>query len=218
LDFDTVCCELFQAEPTLTIHPAKHWLRREAQWLPRARMGLKRIPPPARHWLLDSGSLTDRLRRACEDEVRVRVLNQSWQRPLPSERRALGLGASRWALIRQVLLVCGGVPWVFARTVIPAHSLHGPRRRLARLGERPLGAVLFADRTMRRGVLELAALGPGEPLFELATDGLEARPPGVWGRRSVFRLSGHPLLVCEVFLPALIGAGAPTCGVGAVRG
>jgi len=115
----------------------------------------------------------------------------------------LGLRPEAYAFVREVHLMCDDEPWVFARTVIPATTLKGGRRRLANLGKRPLGAVLFADRSMRRSLVEIARLSSGQPLFARAVAPLNRAPSAIWGRRSMFRLSGQPLLVSEIFLPAI---------------
>ena len=151
--------------------------------------------------MLDSGSLTDRLKSACNGEFRVRVLNEQWKRPRWDENQSLGVRVSTIAWVRQVQLLCDGIPWVFARTVVPVSTLTGAQRRLAHLGSRPLGAFLFADPGMLRDPMEIAPLRPGHAMFLEAVSGLDQRPAEVWGRRSVFRLGGKPLLVTEVFLP-----------------
>jgi chorismate--pyruvate lyase len=102
--------------------------------------------------------------------------------------------------VREVELICDGVPWVFARTLIPVRSLTGSTRRLTLLGDRPLGEVLFADPSMERGVTEMAQLLPGHQLFGSATQHLSAAQV-VWGRRTLFHLASKPLLVNEIFLP-----------------
>lgn len=104
------------------------------------------------------------------------------------------------ANVREVYLLCREQPCVFARTVIPARTLRGKYRRLTRLGNKSLGAVLFADKSMRRSSLEIAHLMPGQRLFERALRDLLARPPLIWGRRSLFHLAGNPLLLSEIFL------------------
>ncbi len=104
-------------------------------------------------------------------------------------------------MVREVELLCDGVPWVFARTLIPASSLTGAARQLTRLGERPLGEVLFTHRQMQRGVTEMARLTPRHRLFADASGRLERRVESVWGRRTLFYLAGKPLLVNEIFLP-----------------
>jgi chorismate--pyruvate lyase len=148
--------------------------------------------------------LTQRIIDACQDRFRVQVQRQGWGVPLTSERRLLRMGRTRNALIREVELHCGVRPWVFARTIIPTASLRGGARRLALLGDKPLGAVLFADPTTRRGRIELAKLIPGQRLFEAAITNLEQRPTQLWGRRTLFYYANQPLLVNEIFLPDVL--------------
>jgi len=93
-------------------------------------------------------------------------------------------------LIREVELICLGEIWVRARSIIPVDTLSGKERELRVLGNRPLGAYLFKSKSMQRHKLELAA-------FHLRGEGK------IYGRRSIFRLSGKPLLVSELFMPAL---------------
>jgi chorismate lyase len=150
-----------------------------------------------RSWLLDEGSLTARLSQASGNRLRVQVLSQCWQRPLPSERRALGLGLAERALVREVALECAGEPWVYARSILPLRTLRGELRHLRRFGSRSLGALLFSSRGLSREPFELARVPPSHPWLR-ATPGAGA----VWARRSLFRLRGRPLLVQEMFLPA----------------
>ena len=131
----------------------------------------------------------------------MRVLSQQRGAPRQDEMRALGMRNHGRALIRTVQLLCDGQPWIYARTIIPVTSLRGKLRRLAHLGSRPLGAMLFADPGMRRGVVELARIKPGQQLYVDASYRIRQRPPEIWGRRSVFRVAGKPLLVSEIFLP-----------------
>lgn len=105
----------------------------------------------------------------------------------------------RSALVREVLLCCGDVPLVYARTVIPSVTIQGARRRYANMGNRPLGAMLFADRTMRREAVQIAKMPA-----EFAAQQYVKNKEEVWGRRSVFRVSGKPILVSEYFLPQLL--------------
>jgi chorismate--pyruvate lyase len=143
---------------------------------------------------------------ACPGQFRVRVLGQGWGRPLAGECRALGLKRNGVALIREVELQCDEEAWVFARTVIPAASLKGGARRLTLLGDKPLGAVLFADPTTRRGRMEVARLDRRHALFQGACGHRQAPPAELWGRRTLFCYRGKPLLVNEIFLPDIPAA------------
>ncbi len=183
--------------------PAQVTISGAPAWSSHTRLLRGRIPPALVAWLLDTGSLTDRLKKACHGHFEVRVVEQGWQRPRLDERRALDMRHGMVGWVRQVQLLCNGTPWVFARTIVPVTTLTGAQRRLAYLGNRPLGAFLFADPGMQRGPVEVAAIRNGQAMFGMATAGLKRKPAAIWGRRSVFRVGGKPLLVTEVFLPAI---------------
>ena len=107
-------------------------------------------------------------------------------------------------MLREVTLYCGEQPVVFAHSVIPRAGLNGPWHGLGTLGNRPLGAALFADPQVRRLPLQFKQLGPRHALFRRACGALARRPPHLWARRSVFVLKRQPILVTEVFLPAIL--------------
>ena len=155
-----------------------------------------KIPPPIRDWLFDPGSLTRRLITASQGDFVVRVLRQYRGHPTLSEQQALGLPPRSLSFIREVELICQGKPWVFARTVIPVHTLKGETNQLTALGTKPLGAALFSSPRVRRGPItakhiDSTTLMQSTPL----THGY------LWGRHSVFFVAKRPLLVNEVFLP-----------------
>ncbi len=175
----------------------------DAKWRSAHRLRPGDAPPGVRRWLLAPGSLTRLLLQASGGDFRVHLLSQRWEVPLADEARLLGIRARRCAMVRQVQLLCGGVPWVYARTVIPRTTLIGPQRRFARLGSRPLGAVLFSDPSMRRSESQVARLEPRTRLHRIATAELGEEGSTIWGRRSIFLLSQRPLLVSELFLPAI---------------
>lgn len=177
--------------------------QRESTWQFETRVFNYVIPDGMACWLSDPASLTARLIAACEQRFCVQVLSQSWGTPLHNELKRLGMRERQTALIREVFLYCGDTPWVFARTVIPRSTLTGKQKYLANLGSKPLGAVLFADPSMHRDQFEVACLQAGEVLYSKATQRSTKKPKQIWGRRSAFYLSGKPLLVNEIFLPAI---------------
>lgn len=170
----------------------------DARWH-SAELLYEPFPPEQHHWLFDRASLTDKLVACAEGDFNVVVLRQAMRRPLFSEARELGLSNSRFAVVREVALVGKGVPWVYARTVIPLPSLSGALGCLRFLGNRSLGSALFADPHLQRGALQVARIHPDY----LPNDSLLKDASPTWGRRSVFSLKGKSLLVTEVFLNAL---------------
>jgi len=185
---------------------------REPRWVPQDRLRQAALPGVARSLLFDQGSLTRRVQLACGPGFRVRLRIERWERPLPSERRLLRMAPSQLAWVREVELLCGPHPWVYARTVIPATSLRRAVLQLVNLGERPLGAVLFARREARRGPVEMACLLPAHRLHGSASANLGGAADELWARRTLFHFAGKPLLVNEVFLPGLLAAGYEPSG------
>ncbi|MFT6550335.1 MAG: chorismate--pyruvate lyase [Zhongshania marina] len=171
--------------------------KQEPNWLDCKKFPRSALPAKDARWLLDTGSLTAHLRRVSQGQFHVEVLFQRWQIPRLSERRLLGMGDRDWGLIREVRLHCHNEPWVYARSVLPATSLVGRLDRLRTLDNRPLGHLLFTDPHMSRDRYEICrvpAMAVGAPESE--------QNDGLWGRRSRFLLSGHPIMVSEIFLPA----------------
>ncbi|AMO58694.1 chorismate--pyruvate lyase family protein [Endozoicomonas montiporae] len=169
-------------------------------WQPKPVHGhecINDIPEPYRTWLLDSGSLTQRLKSMCTKEFRVRVLKHEWGIPPRSEQDFLGCN-HEMASIRQVLLMVDDQPRVFARSVLPATSLTGANRELLELGDRPLGEFLFKQPSLERGPIEIDRLSASQ--FNDYLDKPYQKEQS-WGRRSLFLLNGKAISVCEFFLP-----------------
>lgn len=129
----------------------------------------------------------------------VEVLHQGIGRPLAEEARKLNMKPRSRALIREVLLLGLGTPWVFARSIVPLSTMTGRCKALGNLSDRPLGAFLFADPHMERSPLEIACLtATGSGDYQCDFKG--GRGDNLWGRRSLFFLDRKPLLVNEIFL------------------
>jgi len=174
-------------------------VKSKQRWYRRHQLFNQSIQPALFSWLFDASSLTARLIERCGKDFSVQVISQQWQMLDAEEASAMSLNNVRSALVRQVLLCCGDTPLVYARTVIPATTIQGAQRRYANMGNRPLGAMLFADRTMRREAVQVAELSASHEARQYIKNS-----ESVWGRRSVFRVTGKPLLVSEYFLPDLL--------------
>lgn len=160
------------------------------------------IPRSLRDWLSDHGSLTQRLKSRCAS-FRVVPLATGLARPNPDEYAVLGLVPGTRAYVREVMLLCDGVPVVFAHSVLPHSGLRGGWNGITRLGSRSLGEALFSDHRIARQPLAYRQLRPSHPLFGSVIEQQALATGSLWARRSLFCLNRHPLLVTEVFLPAL---------------
>ena len=156
-----------------------------------------------REWLIDKGSLTARLRARYKDFAVKPVLLKN-AKAFTDESKLLGLKASQHALIREVLLMGGNQPVVFAHSVLPRTSLRGAWNGLGRLGNKPLGATLFANPKVKRTPLEYKKLSRQHPISMRVAEHMHSSPKAMWARRSVFSLNCAKILVTEVFLPQLL--------------
>ena len=98
------------------------------------------------------------------------------------------------AQVREVILWCDDKPIVYAQSWLPEQTIID-LRALADVGERPLGDIIFQQPGLVRGSIEVSEIDLALPQLALKQR--------CWARRSVFSLQQHPLLVSEVFLPAI---------------
>ena len=163
-----------------------------------------RPPKDLLPWLESRDSLTQQLQQYCHEQVSVVVVSEKNGMPDAHERRLLNLPFRSGVFVRQIRLMCGSEPVVYARTVVPRLSLTGKERRLRYVGTRSLGALLFAHRRMRPGPRELTYVEAGSRLHSAAIAGISQEAPIIWGRRSIIYLDDKPLLVSEYFLPKFV--------------
>lgn len=155
-----------------------------------------------RTWLTARTSLTQRLREHCK-QFSVREVKLRLAPPRLDEATAAGLEAHHATLIREVFLYCGEQPVVYARSILPITSLVGPWARLGKLGTKPLGHALFSDPRVEREPFRFRKFRAGDAIHRAATHGKNSGQD-LWGRYSVFHLRGRPIMVTEVFLPAIL--------------
>lgn len=152
---------------------------------------------------MDNGSLTARLKARYADFA-VQPVVMEYAKALRDETATLGLKRGEYALIREVLLMGNHQPAVFAHSVLPRTSLRGAWNGLGRLGNKPLGAALFANPKVKRTPLEYKKLSACSPMFVRLSGHIKNPPKALWARRSVFSLNCAKILVTEVFLEELL--------------
>jgi chorismate--pyruvate lyase len=166
------------------------------------------LSPTLSDWLLNTGSLTERL-QALTHSFTLCLLGQQVLDMDKSEGRLL-LRENKsehesWQ-IREVLLQgkplnvdakkANNTPlqdWVFARSVLPNALCHS---KWANLGEKQFGSRIFNDNNFVRSDFEIGRLHYHPLTHEAFTNGQQC-----WARRSKFTIEHYELLVAEAFLP-----------------
>jgi len=160
------------------------------------------------HWLQEPHSLTARIIRCAGAKAvfSVEVLRQEVARPLRDEAALITTAQDRLALVRDVVLKVDGTPVIYAHTVLALKHARHPWPWLGRIGQRPLGSILFTRHDIRPGPHHYQNLDRRHPLYRASAAWChgETLPLGLKARRARFFLEGSPLLVTEVFLPALL--------------
>lgn len=154
-------------------------------------------------WLRDRGSLTQRIQQRCK-HFAVKNEYSGLARIARDESALLGISPQHLAYSREVFLYADEQPVIFAHSALAPEHLRGAWLAVQTLGNKPLGALLFAHPLVERKPLHYKALRNTHPLYRRAATGLIDPPHRLWARRSLFYLHGAPLLVTEVFLPGIL--------------
>jgi len=178
---------VFAAKVHSLLKTIPHWFAPES--LP--------VAPKLLDWLLDKDSLTQRLTHLAGGDFAVCPLQEGWQSLRDDECAALNVPPASTGWVREVYLLGGGRPWIFARSVATQMALEKNDFKLNQLGKRSLGELLFCQQDFIRGEIELCRYPPS--LLPQAV-----RSDGLWGRRSRFSRGTLALLVAEIWLPELV--------------
>jgi chorismate lyase len=154
-------------------------------------------------WLRDHGSLTQRIQQRCS-RFAVRGVCSRLARIAVDESALLGITPRQLAYSREVFLYADDQPVVFAHSALAREHLCGAWSAVRTLGNKPLGALLFAHPLVKRKPLHYRVLHDTHPLYQRAAKVLNDPPYRLWARRSLFYLHDAPLLVTEVFLPGIL--------------
>ena len=141
----------------------------------------EQIPSYVSIWLLDSTSLTQKLKEKYED-FEVNVISQKESVAYKCENQLLNSPENKEIIVREVELLGNQKPVVNARSLIPITE---DTIDILKIGSRPLGEILFDDPKIERGYLEVGSF------------------QNSWARRSTFTIGKTNLLVTEIFLESL---------------
>ena len=154
-------------------------------------------------WLHDRSSLTLRIQQRCTN-FKVDKVRTGLARIALDESALLGIPPQQLAYSREVFLYADDQPVVFAHSALAPEHLRSAWSSVRKLGNKPLGALLFAHPLVARMPLHYKALRNTHPLYQRAASMLADPPPRLWARRSLFYLYDASLLVTEVFLPGIL--------------
>jgi len=165
-----------------------------------AKPDLFTIPSPClKNWLLDTGSLTERLQSQCTSfhltligQRQAQITLEEFQQVCAPQQQ---FNPHEWQ-IREVLLWGDNQPWVFARSIIPQRLCESD---FVNLNTKPLGQLIFNDKRFKRMPFEVTNMCPSEDFLAQLHICSEMK---LWGRRSAFSFEDMKMTISEIFLPS----------------
>ena len=134
-------------------------------------------------WLLEQGPITKRIKSIAE--FRLELIQDELSDATEDEILFLKIDSEEFR-IREVILYGNENPMVFARTIIPNTTIEKGLRELGKIGNKPLGDILFEKDIFSKEGIVFATFKDEESLF--------------WGRKIKYTVKHQPFSVMEVFL------------------
>lgn len=173
-----------------------------SQWLVVNDDLTNKLPFETAEWLLEYGSLTEKLERTFRS-VSVDVLAEE-NNCLDNHEELLS-STETDCFVRKVILSAQNKPLVFAKSIVSGNSCS-----IKSLGNKPLGKILFSDKSLQRKHFRVSKISQNHKLIKEAKDSnktdlkLDAFDY-LWARQSLWMSKNKDmeLLLYEVFLPEL---------------
>ena len=134
-------------------------------------------------WLLEQGPITKRIKSIAE--FRLELIQDELSDATDDEILFLKIDSEE-IRIREVILYGNENPIVYARTIIPNTTIEKGLKELGKIGNKPLGDILFEKDIFFKEDIVFATFKDEESLF--------------WGRKIKYTVKDQPFSVMEVFL------------------
>lgn len=135
-------------------------------------------------WLSESGPITNRIKLSQEFELEL--LNDEIDEISKEEELFLN-SFSETFRVRRVILLGNNTPVVYAKSVIPSSTIENGLSSLGKIGNAPLGDILFTPGVFTKLEMVCASF-------------LSEEKNVYWGRKIKYSVNSEPISVMEVFL------------------
>jgi len=134
-------------------------------------------------WLLEQGPITKRIKSI--KDFRLELIQDELSEVKEDEILFLNTGDEA-IRVREVILYGNETPMVFARTIIPNTTINKGLKELGKIGNKPLGDILFEKNIFSKEDIVFATFKDEESIF--------------WARKIKYTVKNQPFSVMEVFL------------------
>lgn len=165
------------------------------------------VPNKFVHWMQKPLNLGDVLRRLYQN-VKVSIINESF-RDFQEEEYVLLTNKvrSKKCYVREIFLLGDNLPVCFAQVVVTERVFFIYEDALKNLGTRLIGeTLLYNNPKTIRSIFSYAQIAKEHDYLVKIKNNLSdfVSPNYLPARRSIFKMNSiHPLLITEIFLPAI---------------
>ena len=135
-------------------------------------------------WLSEPGPITNRIKLSQKFELEL--LNDEIDEISKEEKLFLN-SVSETFRVRRVILLGNNAPVVYAKSVIPSSTIENGLSSLGKIGNAPLGDILFTPGVFTKLEMVCASF-------------LSKEKNVYWGRKIKYSVNSEPISVMEVFL------------------
>ena len=135
-------------------------------------------------WLSESGPITNRIKLSQKFELEL--LNDEIDEISKEEELFLN-SVSETFRVRRVILLGNNTPVVYAKSIIPSSTIENGLSSLGKIGNAPLGDILFTPGVFTKLEMVCASF-------------LSKEKNVYWGRKIKYSVNSEPISVMEVFL------------------
>ncbi len=135
-------------------------------------------------WLSEPGPITNRIKLSQKFELEL--LNDEIDEISKEEKLFLN-SVSETFRVRRVILLGNNTPVVYAKSVIPLSTIENGLSSLGKIGNAPLGDILFTPGVFTKLEMVCASF-------------LSKEKNVYWGRKIKYSVNSEPISVMEVFL------------------
>ena len=135
-------------------------------------------------WLSESGPITNRIKLS--QKFVLELLNDEIDEISKEEELFLN-SFSETFRVRRVILLGNNTPVVYAKSVIPSSTIENGLSSLGKIGNAPLGDILFTPGVFTKLEMVCASF-------------LSKEKNVYWGRKIKYSVNSEPISVMEVFL------------------
>lgn len=170
-----------------------------SEWLKINDELVKELPFETAEWLLEYGSLTERLETKFGN-ICVDIIEEGNSSLSDYDKQFFNLKKIE-TFVRKVILSTQDNSLIFAKTIVSGKS-----QAIEQLGSKPLGKILFSNKLLQRKRFRVRKIDKKDPLITTNNIPLEKTDlKYLWARQSLWvsKNEDMELLLYEVFLPDL---------------